>query len=108
MTVDQVKALGLPSTPLKETELRAAGWRARYGVEQTEIDALATLNPDALTEIVEEAVAPFFDEGLADRIAEAKNAWEEEAQEDFDGKLDKEMSKILERRPETLDALASN
>ena len=106
LTVDQVKSLGLPSTPLKETELRAAGWRARYGVEQTEIDALATLNPDALTEIVEEAVAPFFDEDLADRISEAKNAWEEEAQGELDGKLDKEMLEdIRARAQETLDAL---
>jgi hypothetical protein len=45
LTVDQVRELGLPSTPLKETEKRADRWREAFGVEQTEIDALATLQP---------------------------------------------------------------
>ena len=106
MTVEQVKTLGLPSTPLKETELRAAGWRARYGVEQTEIDALATLDPDALREIVNDAVAPFYDFDLAERIAAVKSAWEEEAQEELDEKLDQDMLDDIGRRAqETLDAL---
>ena len=45
LTVDQVREFGLPSTPLKDSEKRASGWRDRYGVDQTEIDALATLRP---------------------------------------------------------------
>ena len=106
LTVEQVKTLGLPSTPLKETELRAAGWRARYGVEQTEIDALATLDPDALREIVNDAVAPFYDFDLAERIAAVKSAWEEEAQEELDEKLDQDILDDIRRRAEeTLDAL---
>ena len=49
LTEEQVHALDLPSTPLKETEKRADRWReAHGGLEQTEIDALATLRPDAL------------------------------------------------------------
>ena len=44
LTVEQVRDLDLPSTPLKETEKRADRWRAAFGVEQTEIDALATLS----------------------------------------------------------------
>jgi hypothetical protein len=77
LTVEQVKALGLPSTPLKDTELRADGWRRRYGVEQTEIDALATLQPDVLRDIVRHAVDPFFDRTLASRVNDA----EEEARD---------------------------
>jgi hypothetical protein len=72
LTVEQVKELGLPSTPLKETELRADGWRRRYGVEQTEIDALATLRPDVLRKIVQDAVDPFYDRTLASRVNDAK------------------------------------
>jgi hypothetical protein len=64
VTVEQVVDLGLPSTPLKETEKRASGWKTRYGVEQTEIDALATLRPDELRRIVRRAVAPYWDAGL--------------------------------------------
>ena len=61
---EQVAALGLPSTPLKETEKRADRWREAFGIEQTEIDALATLRPDVLREIVERAFDPYVDRGL--------------------------------------------
>ena len=71
LTVEQVGALGLPSTPLKETERRASRWRAAYGVEQTEIDALATLRPDELRRIVRRAVKPYWDPTLEDRAREA-------------------------------------
>jgi hypothetical protein len=75
LTVEQVSALGLPSTPLKETERRADRWRDAFGVEQTEIDALATLQPDVLREIVERAFAPYYDATLDDRVEEAKAEW---------------------------------
>lgn len=72
LTFDQVKALGLPATPLKETEKRSDRWRERWGVEQTEIDALATLQPAVLRRIVEEAVAPYWDATLDRRAGEAR------------------------------------
>jgi hypothetical protein len=87
LTVEQVKALGLPSTPLKETELRADGWRRRYGVEQTEIDALATLQPDVLRGIVRHAVDPFFDRTLASRIYEAEREARDWAEEQLQDRL---------------------
>ena len=37
---EQVAALELPSTPLKESEKRGDRWREAFGIEQTEIDAL--------------------------------------------------------------------
>ena len=70
LTPDQVRELGLPSTPLKATERRADKWRAAMGVEQTEIDALATLQPEVLAELTERAIARFFD---ADAEAEASS-----------------------------------
>jgi len=45
LTPDQVRERRLPHAPLKDTELRAAKWRSAMGVQQTEIDALATLRP---------------------------------------------------------------
>jgi hypothetical protein len=83
LTVEQVKDMDLPSTPLKETERRADGWRARYGVEQTEIDALATLRPDTQRQIVEEAIAPYYDATLVDRVQEAAQQWEADVQVEF-------------------------
>lgn len=75
LTLEQVRALGLPSTPLKPTELRADKWRQAFGHEQTEIDALATLQPDLLRQIVEESLALYFDTTLADRVERAKAEW---------------------------------
>jgi hypothetical protein len=51
LTREQVREFGLPSTPLKEKERRAAAWRAKWGHDQTEIDALAALRPDLLEQI---------------------------------------------------------
>jgi hypothetical protein len=80
LTVEQVKELGLPSTPLKATESRAGGWYDRYGIEQTEIDALATLRPDVLTSIAHKALAPYFDHSLAERHQAAVDRWHNAAQ----------------------------
>jgi hypothetical protein len=79
LTPTQVGEYGLPSTPLKETEKRGDAWRAAMGIDQTEIDALASLRPDLLRSIARAALAPFFDHDLAGRVAEAYRAWLEEA-----------------------------
>jgi len=109
LTVEQVRELGLPSTPLKETELRAAGWRERYGVEQTEIDALATLRPDIFREIVSGAIEPYFDSSLEWRTDEARRQWRRIAQDAFDQQVDDELLERLRDEAEThLDALREN
>ena len=59
LTPVQVRAYELPSTPLREGERRADRWRTAMGVEQTEIDALASLRPALLREIASAAIAPF-------------------------------------------------
>jgi hypothetical protein len=71
--------MALPSTPLKDTERRGDAWRAAWGIEQTEIDALASLRPDLLRSIARAALAPFYDWTLDARVKEAKSAWLGEA-----------------------------
>jgi len=71
LTREQVREFDLPSTPLKEKERRAAAWRAKWGHDQTEIDALAALRPDLLEQIARDALRPFYDNTLAGRIAVA-------------------------------------
>jgi hypothetical protein len=88
LTVDQVRDLGLPSTPLKETEKRADRWGEAFGVEQTEIDALATLQPDVLTEIVESAFDPYFDATLEARVSQAEEEWTRQAEEAVRAQVD--------------------
>jgi DNA topoisomerase VI subunit B len=79
LTIDQVRRLGLPSTPLKPTEKRADKWRAHHGHEQTEIDALAALHPGELRRIALEALAPFYDFTLAQRCHAEYQKWESDA-----------------------------
>jgi hypothetical protein len=70
---------GLPSTPLKPTEDRAEDWVKAFGVEQTEIDALAATAPGALRRLAVEAIAPFFDPDLEERADALIQEWEAQA-----------------------------
>ena len=88
LSPDQVRQYGLPSTPLKDTERRADRWRQEMRVEQTEIDALASLQPDLLDSIARAALAPFFDRGLSRRVRLARGRWLDEAQAAVDEQLD--------------------
>jgi hypothetical protein len=91
----QVRDLGLPSTPLKETERRADRWREAFGIEQTEIDALATLRPDTLREIVERAFDPYLDRGLDKRVALARVEWKQRAEEALQDQINPEHLEAL-------------
>jgi len=112
LTVDQVGELGLPSTPLKETEKRASRWREAFGVEQTEIDALATLRPDVLREIIERAFDPYLDRDLEQRVAFAQAEWRRQAEEAINEQVDPEILAALkeeatERLAELQDVIDS-
>src|SRR5262249_44936706 len=108
LTGAQVGELGWPSTPLKETERRADRWRQAFGVEQTEVDALATLRPDILREIVEAAFEPYFDATLEDRVNDAEVAWLEAAQQAVNEQVDPEtLAALREEAAERLTQLES-
>jgi hypothetical protein len=108
LTVEQVRELGLPITPLKETERRADRWREAFGVEQTEIDALIELQPDTLRRIVEQAFEPYFDDTLDARVETAKARWWTEAQAAVDDQIDDEsLAELREEATDRLDELRS-
>jgi hypothetical protein len=103
LTVDQVRELDLPSTPLKETEKRASRWREAFGIDQTEIDALATLRPDVLSELIEHAFDPYLDRTLEARVEQAHDQWRESAQVAIDSQIDAEhLQAIREQAAERL------
>ena len=81
LTFEQVLANELPSSVIKETEARKGAWLAKWGREQTEIDALAALNPSVLRAIVLDALKPFYDNTVADRNREAAEEWSRAANE---------------------------
>jgi hypothetical protein len=76
LTLEQVRSLGLPSAPLKDKEKRSAAWRAAFdGHEQTEIDALVELHPDVLRQATYDAIRPFYDFTLNDRVSRVGDDW---------------------------------
>ena len=106
LTVEQVRDLNLPSTPLKETEMRAGRWREAFGVEQTEVDALATLRPDDLREIVDRAFDPYFDRTLKARVDTAEEEWLAAAEEAMAQQIDDDvLSDLREQAAERLEEL---
>lgn len=103
LTPDQAKEYGLPSTPLKPTERRADKWLEATGVEQTEIDAAITLQPDLLMRLAVRAVAEYFDDSLQSREWSARNEWVREAQAVLDAAGGDQLEQL---RTETAAALA--
>src|SRR5260221_850134 len=78
LTLNQVRNLTLPSTPLKPSEKRADRWRQVMRHEQTDIDALAALRPEELLTIALEAIKPFYNPTLAGRTQDAEARWHEQ------------------------------
>jgi hypothetical protein len=92
LTIEQVLEHRLPTTPVKPGEKRGARWERAFGQRlrdaglvpgsapaQVEIDALAAIRPQVLTDLTHAAIAPFWDATLDQRTAEARAGWEAEA-----------------------------
>ena len=105
LTIEQVRDLRLPSTPMKKGEKRATRWKQAFGIEQTEIDALtAPERMDDLREIIERAFVPYFDFDLERRVAEAEARWIAAAREAIDAQVDADRLAAARTRAEELRA----
>jgi hypothetical protein len=100
----------LPETPLKETEKRGERWISAMGWQQTELDAAVALAPGKLVSVVDRSLLQYWDHGVADRAAEAKDALESEANARLADQLGDEFLEELRARAEAkledLDTLA--
>ena len=75
----------------------------------SEIDALATLQPRELAQILRDALAPFYDADLGNRVYEARIAWEAEAQAWLDQQMDvKALARFQREASERLDAVKAD
>jgi hypothetical protein len=70
LTRDQVITYRLPRIPIKESDVRKAGFEERYGAGAVELDALEALYPGVLADLVRDAIAPYRDMTLAERFEE--------------------------------------
>jgi hypothetical protein len=72
LTTDQVAQYDLPRVPVKDSDLRKAGWEASHGEGQVELDALEALHPGELLRIVQRAMLGYFDPRLNVRALSAR------------------------------------
>jgi len=87
LTRDQAERYRLPRKPVKDSDRRKAAFEERHGAGAVELDALEALYPGELAKIIREAVKPYHDDTLADRLDEAydeaceavSQAWEWES-----------------------------
>ena len=101
LTPKQVHELGLRLTPLKEKEKRRHAWAAQmdlWAIDEhgnrvpggAEIDALTIPKREAaFRQMVIDAVAPFYDDTLADRTREALAEWRREVENLIDEQIDR-------------------
>lgn len=97
LTMEQIEDHNLPSNPAKITDTRAKAYIEKFGGISWEVDAL---NPEVLTEIVEEHVTKYIDldlyQGVIDKEEEDKDTLETFKQslggkeEDEDGEDDED------------------
>ena len=87
LTPAQAREYSLPSSPLNSKEQRKARWRERMGVEQTEIDALLTLHPGALTGMIRAALKPYYDPTLNSRLSRAEREWRADAGDKIEAQI---------------------
>lgn len=68
LTLDQVKRFRLPRIPIKETEKRAGKFESAFGTGAVELDALEALYAGRLTQIVSDALEPYYNEDAAQEV----------------------------------------
>jgi hypothetical protein len=95
LTHNQCVEYALPRTPIKETELRAARFEARFGEGATELDALEALHPGALEDILVAEIERFYDPDFP-------VAWQR-TQSEAQARLDEITTEVLSRHGEDAD-----
>ena len=87
LTREQVVTYQLPRIPIKDSDARKAGFEERYGEGAVELDALEALYPGTLAALVREAVEPYRDRFLAERLRETADEAQEVAEQVWDEQL---------------------
>lgn len=71
LTAAQIAAYQLPRTPIKDSDKRRAQFEDQYGEGAVELDALEALYPGTLRQIALDAMKPYLDLTLEDRLRAA-------------------------------------
>jgi hypothetical protein len=100
LTKEQVIRYRLPRIPIKETDLRKKGFEDRHGEGAVELDALEALHPGELGRIVRDAVKPYFDDELWERLREADNEAADYAEAEWEAITQNEAEQLEQLRAE--------
>jgi hypothetical protein len=117
LTIEQVLENRLPTTPVKRGDKRRVRWERAFGQRlrdaglvrdnepaQVEIDALAALQPQVLTDLTHAAIAPFWCATLAERTEATRAEWEADATAAIEEQADPgRLAEIRERAEITAD-----
>jgi hypothetical protein len=121
LTIEQVLENRLPTTPVKAGDQRRVRWELAFGQRlrdaglvrgsepaQVEIDALAALRPQVLTNLTHAAIRPFWCATLATRTEAAVAQWEADANAAIEEQADPDrMAGIQERAEEAANLVNS-
>lgn len=89
----------LPRTPIKDTDLRKAGFENNYGGGATELDALEALYPGEFEKILVDAISEYRQPDFVMEVQEAVLKYEnmvEDANEDVYKKYEEEVAQVKE------------
>jgi len=100
LTREQVQAYQLPRVPIKDSDLRKAGFEERHGEGAVELDALEALYPGTLAAIVRAALDPYLDATLEARCAETAEEAQVEAADRWREQTDDLRDQLAEIRDE--------
>jgi len=87
LTRAQVVVYELPRIPIKDTDARKGRFEERYGEGAVELDALEALYPGELARLVREAIEPYRDRTLEERLVEAEEEAREQAKEAWEARM---------------------
>jgi hypothetical protein len=104
LTHQQCEEYGLPRTPLKETENRAAKFEARFGEGATELDALEAVHPGELHNILTKEIDRYYDTNLEEKINDIASGIDEEV-DDANNRVHDEYADEIEALREAYAAL---
>jgi hypothetical protein len=88
LTRDQCEHYQLPRTPIKETERRKAGFEDRHGTGATELDALESLHPGELAEIIVNEIQEFFNVAAWNTVIQENQRLQDEVKGVLEDKID--------------------
>jgi len=105
LTREHCEEWGLPSTPLKATELRADRWQSAMGWDQTELDAAVAMVPRKFASVVGDALSEYIDWSVESDASELRSELIADANRRLGESLDDHIEAIRETVTEKLDQL---